>query len=397
MRFIKTSRYITSFSVKRINNVDITKEPQTIISLCTGMRGLERGLERTGINLRTLCYVEIEAFICENLVQQMEQGVLDEAPIWSNLKTFPWKDFHGKVHGITGGYPCQPFSIAGKQLGTEDPRHLWPYIKDGIQAIRPVWCFFENVPGHINIGYREVRSDLEVLGYKVEEGIFSAEEVGAPHQRKRLFILAIMANTCCESIRNSKGGLHTSSSHTSTKMEYSTEQGFSQSGSSTKRELSEEEGKRMDDRFEQSSNRTEPNVANSQSERIRGLSECKQGQERSISIKSHDVNWQSKRDELANTNNTGSQGRNREELQECSGECTARTSSTQAWPARPGQCQHAWEPPRTKSRMGFMLNGYSFREDLLRMAGNGVVEQTAEKAFITLLQKHINNGRSNPT
>lgn len=155
------------------------------------MRGLERGLERAGVPCRTLAYVEIEAFIVENLANQMENGVLDAAPIWSNLKTFPWENFRGKVHGITGGYPCQPFSFAGRRGGTDDPRHLFPHIARGIEIVRPRWCFFENVPGHLNLGYEEVRGVLQGLGYTVKEGIFSAEEVGAPHQRKRLFILAV--------------------------------------------------------------------------------------------------------------------------------------------------------------------------------------------------------------
>jgi len=95
---------------------------------------------------------------------------------------------------LSGGYPCQPFSAAGKRLGTEDPRHLWPYIANGIRAMRPRVCFFENVEGHISLGLREVVSELEGIGYKVAWGIFSAREVGAPHQRKRVFILGV--NNC---------------------------------------------------------------------------------------------------------------------------------------------------------------------------------------------------------
>jgi site-specific DNA-cytosine methylase len=98
--------------------------------------------------------------------------------------------FRGCVDIITGGYPCQPFSAAGKRLGTEDPRHLWPYILDHINAIRPVRCLFENVEGHISLGLREVIGDLEGAGYNPTWGIFSAAEVGAPHQRKRVYILA---------------------------------------------------------------------------------------------------------------------------------------------------------------------------------------------------------------
>jgi len=115
---------------------------------------------------------------------------MDPAPIWSDLKTFPWAEFCGKVDILTGGYPCQPFSAAGKRAGKDDPRHLWPWIADGIRLLQPRMCFFENVEGHISLGLSSVISDLEELGYKVSWGIFSAREVCAPHQRKRVFILA---------------------------------------------------------------------------------------------------------------------------------------------------------------------------------------------------------------
>ena len=140
--------------------------------------------------MRTIAYSEIEVFAIENLLARMEGGQLDAAPIWSDLKSFPWAEFSGKVDILSGGYPCQPFSSAGKRLGKEDPRHLWPWIADGIRILRPRVCFFENVEGHISLGLSSVISDLEELGYKVSWGIFSAREVGAPHQRKRVFILA---------------------------------------------------------------------------------------------------------------------------------------------------------------------------------------------------------------
>ncbi len=169
----------------------------THVELCAGYSGIHLGLERVIPGLRTIAYSEIEAFACANLVAKMESGHLPPAPIWTNLKTFPWGKFRGLVDILSGGYPCQPFSAAGKRKGHEDPRHLWPFIADGIAAMRPGAVFFENVEGHISLGLREVLADLAGLGYRVETpcgeptwGIFSAEEVGAPHQRKRVFIMA---------------------------------------------------------------------------------------------------------------------------------------------------------------------------------------------------------------
>ena len=167
-----------------------TTKTTTHLGICAGYGGIELGLKRVIPNLRSVALCEIEAFACANLVAKMEAGLMESAPIWTDLKSFPWESFRDRVDILTGGYPCQPFSAAGKRLGTEDPRHLWPYIAGGIRILRPKLCFFENVEGHISLGLREVIGELESMGYKVSWGIFSAREVGAPHQRKRVFILA---------------------------------------------------------------------------------------------------------------------------------------------------------------------------------------------------------------
>jgi len=173
-------------NVLREGNVDNT---QNIISFCTGYGGLEIGIKRAGVDVRTVCYCERETYVQAVLVKAIEEGRLDEAPIWSDLSTFPASEFRGKIRGITCGYPCQPFSSSGKRQGEKDPRHLWPRIREHARAIGVQWIFAENVEGHISLGLSTVISDLEKDGYKVAAGIFSAEEVGAPHRRKRVFIL----------------------------------------------------------------------------------------------------------------------------------------------------------------------------------------------------------------
>tara|TARA_R110002072_G_scaffold6235_9_gene37250 strand:- start:216 stop:1103 length:888 start_codon:yes stop_codon:yes gene_type:complete len=184
--------------------VDTSKElkynrPLNVISFCSGYGGIERGLDLAGTDHRVLAYVEIEAYAIANLVNKMESGQLDAAPIYTDLKTFPAHLFRDCVDLITGGYPCQPFSAAGRRKGEEDPRHLWPYIRKHINAIRPTQCFFENVEGHISLGLSSVLSDMEEDGYSTTWGVFSAAEVGAPHQRKRVYILS---NTISHPIRN---------------------------------------------------------------------------------------------------------------------------------------------------------------------------------------------------
>jgi len=178
------------------NNVDNTKKLQ-LLSFCTGYGGIERGLELAKVSFRTITHVEIEAFAIANLVAKMEEGRLVPAPIWTNVKTLPLEVFRDRVDILTGGYPCQPFSAAGQRKGAEDPRHLWPYILKAIDVIRPRRVFFENVEGHITLGLREVIRDLETRGYNTTWGIFSACEVGASHQRKRVFILANRSNIRC--------------------------------------------------------------------------------------------------------------------------------------------------------------------------------------------------------
>lgn len=186
-----------------MNHVDYT-QALTHISLCAGYGGIDLGLTRALGAVRTVAFSEIEAFPCANLVSKMEKGLLDVAPIWTDLKTFPWEQFRGSVDILSGGFPCQPFSAAGRRAGDDDPRHLWPHIVRGIEQLgRPPIVFFENVEGILSSKLSgdhwsdpagtpvllHVLRELERLGYQATAGVFSAREVGAPHQRKRVFIL----------------------------------------------------------------------------------------------------------------------------------------------------------------------------------------------------------------
>ena len=189
---------------------DNNTETITHLSLCSGYEGIGLGLRRVLPNLREIAYVEREGFPVANLVAKMEAGDLDAAPVFTDVKTFPYRKFRGLVDILSGGFPCQPFSNVGKREGVEDPRHLFPYIRDGIRDCKPRIVFLENVEGIISSKtadgdsvLRYVFEELEGLGYRAEAGIFSASEVGAPHQRKRVFILGIskeLANHNCQRI-----------------------------------------------------------------------------------------------------------------------------------------------------------------------------------------------------
>ena len=177
-----------------------------ILSLCTGIGGLDiglhAGLRAVGHSPRTVCYVEREAFAVACLGKAIEAGRLDDAPIWlGDLQLMPL-DLLPRIDIITGGYPCQPFSAAGKRKGELDPRHLWPSVLETVRALRPRGVFFENVAGHISLGLFDVLSDLESSGYRTAWGCYSASSVGAPHRRERVFILGLAdANSDSQSDR----------------------------------------------------------------------------------------------------------------------------------------------------------------------------------------------------
>ena len=304
--------------------MDTSKKLPTVLSFCSGYGGIERGLDLAGFEHRTVAYVEIEAYAIANLANKMEGGELLPAPIWSNLKTLPVEPFRDKVDLITGGYPCQPFSAAGERKGDKDPRHLWPYIRRHIESIRPVRCFFENVEGHISLGLKEVIIDLESLGYRTTWGIFSAREVGAPHQRKRVYILADSNGVRCD-----------------------------------RRELSDRVSQRsMEIEAQQ---RPEQSVVRSE---VKGCS------------------GDSGESELADTISEGPQGRlsGRPHTQRkgesrhvgCSSP-TLQWRQDQSWPPEP--------------RLGRVVDGCAGRVDRIRLLGNGVVPQTAAKAWLTLTER----------
>ncbi|WP_431231479.1 DNA cytosine methyltransferase [Mycolicibacterium psychrotolerans] len=92
---------------------------------------------------------------------------------------------------VAAGYPCQPFSQSGKKQGINDDRHIWPFIADGIRILRPHYVVLENVSGHRRIGFDSVLGDLAAIGYDAQWTSIRAADVGAAHERERLFVLAV--------------------------------------------------------------------------------------------------------------------------------------------------------------------------------------------------------------
>ena len=202
--------------LRKEKNVDL----HPYISICSGAGGLDIGVDRgSGGTTVPVCYVEREVTAAATLVSNITQGTLADAPIWSDIKTFDFAAWRGQVEGIVGGYPCQPFSAVGPKLGAADPRHLWPYIEEGIETVRPLWCFFENVSGHLSLGFDTVAEGLRRMGYQVAATLVTAEEVGASHQRERLFILGY---TTCDRRKEKTVRFSSSSGRSTIQMERTT-------------------------------------------------------------------------------------------------------------------------------------------------------------------------------
>ena len=139
----------------------------------------------------TVCAVEIEPYCREVLLQRQRDGILPKFPIWDDVKTFDGKPWRGKVDVVCGGFPCQDISTAGKRKGIDGERSgLWNEFARIIGEIRSPFVFVENSPALLIRGIGNVLGDLAELGYNAKWGIVSAADAGAPHERKRIWILA---------------------------------------------------------------------------------------------------------------------------------------------------------------------------------------------------------------
>lgn len=151
-------------------------------SLCTGYGGLDIAVERY-FDAKTVWVSEIDKYASQLIDARINK------PNLGNLKVIDWATVE-PIDVLTAGYPCQPFSHAGHRKGVKDERHLWPYIKQAISVLRPKFVVLENVRGHFSLGFREVLGELTEIGYDARWRLVRASDVGAPHRRERLFIVA---------------------------------------------------------------------------------------------------------------------------------------------------------------------------------------------------------------
>ena len=360
-----------------------TTKTITHLSLCSGYEGIGLGLRRIFPNLREIAYVEREGFVAANLVAKMEEGKLDAAPVHTDVKTFPYRKFRGCVDILSGGFPCQGFSQAGKQKGVNDPRHLFPYIAEGIRECQPKICFLENVQGILSCTTGDgepvlqyVLRTLEEMGYRATAGIFSAEEVGAPHQRKRVFILGYSQHDGCASLKELRGDEEASDQWTK---EESSKTGQSE-GASRPIDVPSVQGCTEGSKSEElgyasslGSHRGIENQNDEQSEVSREGLERVSGEEgEELANANNDGHRENPRgyeeasriseehrsevcgglpnrtsEELEHSNNEGLEG-----MRQCNHSQGWKESngylggSSQVWPSRPSQAQYEWEEPR---------------------------------------------------
>ncbi len=140
---------------------------------------------------RTICAVEYDKYAASVLVARQNDGCLEPFPIWDDVRTFDGKPWQGRVDVVSGGFPCQDISCAGTGAGLDGERSgLWAEMARIIREVRPRYVFVENSPMLTSRGLHRVLGDLAEMGFDAEWGVLGADDVGANHRRKRIWIVA---------------------------------------------------------------------------------------------------------------------------------------------------------------------------------------------------------------
>lgn len=165
-------------------------------SLFTGIGGFDLAAKWMG--WENVFQVELDMF-CHKVLQYH----FPDAKRYTDIRGFEGARYRGTIDIISGGFPCQPFSVAGKRLGSDDARHLWPAMFKVIRDVQPRWVVGENVRGLVNwsrgLVFEQVCADLETAGYQVQPFLLPACGINAPHKRERIWIVANTAGIRCES------------------------------------------------------------------------------------------------------------------------------------------------------------------------------------------------------
>ena len=322
------------------------------VDLCSGIGGFALGFQWAGLS-KPVLFCDIEPWSRKVLAKHWP-----DVPIAEDVKELA-NDPDGLIPRtdpkrtiLTAGYPCQPFSHAGKRLGHEDDRHIWPYLLQIVAQKRPAWCCFENVYGHVSMGLDQVLLDLEGQGYATRPFIVPACAVDAPHRRDRLWIIAhtFDADRRRGEVREPSGNGEPTL-HGEERDVANTE--VMHSNVSAKHT---EQGQRQEPQFRDSS--CEVTVAHTDNKGLQGQE--RQGQTRAQGAPSRHV---AKRGgDVAHTD---------------SPRCKEQRRFQSAQPKHQApQCGSWWLP---EPSVGRVANGIPKRVDRLRGLGNAIVPQIAQK------------------
>lgn len=180
---------ITAFNETQpwMEQAAVQEQTLTVGSLCSGVGGDILALKPLGYH--PIWFAEIDTHAAAVLTHRWP-----DVPNLGDVKNVDWAATE-TPDLLTAGYPCQPFSQAGHRKGTNDERHLWPNIFDAIRHLRPANVLLENVRGHLTLGFDQVLADLASIGFDAEWGIMGSRQIGAPHRRDRLWVLATDASS----------------------------------------------------------------------------------------------------------------------------------------------------------------------------------------------------------
>jgi len=370
------------------------------LSLFSGIGGLDLGLERAGWECIGQCEIEPFAIAClekhwPNLTR------------WTDVRKLQASDVvrsaGGAIDAIVGGFPCQPWSTAGKGLGADDPRHLWPEYYRLIRELRPRWIIGENVPGLLPRGADAVLSDIEAEGYTCWPIVLAASDIGATHRRQRVFFVARlndvadadMPNDQAERIRSvgtEQGATYTSNSGSivsdTSSLQPAGRRGAANVVGTARTDKSAEEERQRDG----------DTACNSGADVADRTSAGLEGTVRPFD-KGHGTGSANGSADLADAGGEGlARQRNRTsgtgpQIAEYRGYSDAR------FPSRPDQPQFDWEEPRTvESAVGSTVDGVSrrlarWRRGALKGLGNAVVPQVAELIGRIVLQADLQSTR----
>jgi len=355
------------------------------LDLFSGIGGFSIALEKVGF--KTVAFCEREPY-CKLLLQKHWKGV----KIYDDIKTIKGEDIEEPIDILTGGFPCQPYSVAGKQKGTDDDRYLWPEMFRVIKEVQPTFVIAENVRGIINIQdgmvFETVCSDLESEGFEIQTFIIPAAGVGAPHKRERVFVVGYSEHNGSLTSKIKRGnnkinagtkeGTNTTlepertSGRTDNEIMENTRRTLRQ-GSKFSQENENEIGKENADKFERSGSTRTNDVANSNTgnvqtgrERQRKICENNTEERQSNNVASSSKTLANTKSKQSNTEH------NRKESREVSEQEQSKLGGSRSWTLR----EASW---LSEPDVGRVVNGVPGRTHRLKGLGNAIVPKIAEE------------------